>query len=314
MFSQYSLVFDIGGTFITAAVVNDCGEVAKDTISYYPAMSGSGKETILNHLTHIICQQTGNILDKTFAIGGIGFAFPGPFDYANGISLISGVQKFESLFGVDLRRELSERLSSQKVFASRMAPRFHIAFENNAHMFALGEWLAGEAGKFRKSICFTIGNGAGSAFLDRGELVKLRGDVPHNGWVYNTPFKDSIVDDYISNRGIYRLAAQYSALRGMEVEEIASLARAGHTDAAAVFREFGVWFGEMLDMFMKPFRPDGIVIGGRMALSFDLFSASIARIANHENATVAVSKNTAFSTFAGISDWLSRHREQGGGP
>lgn len=108
MHNHYFLAFDVGGIFIKAAVVNEQGEVVPDTISFYPSKAHSDREEILKHLTQLICLQTGEIMDKYFTIDGLGFAFPGPFDYLNGISRISGVNKFESLFGSNLHKELTE--------------------------------------------------------------------------------------------------------------------------------------------------------------------------------------------------------------
>ena len=49
---------------------------------------------------------------RTAAASGIGcircagFAFPGPFDYERGISLIRGVRKFERIYGLDVAATL----------------------------------------------------------------------------------------------------------------------------------------------------------------------------------------------------------------
>lgn len=306
----YTLAFDVGGNFIKAAVLNERGEVAADTLSYYPAKSDADAETLLNHFTDIICAQTGKIMDKSCVVSGIGFAFPGPFDYFNGISWISGVSKFESLYGFDLRTELWNRLSRRKMFVSRISPQFHIAFENNADMFALGEWLIGEAKRYRKSICLTIGSGTGSAFVDNGQLIKSRPDVPPNGWVYRVPFRDSIVDDYISIRGILAKSRRWQELDRLDVAEIASLARNGQAAAQAVFEEFGTDFGRMLSLFTGPFQPDGLVIGGQIARSFDLFSASLANALGDESVPISLSPDTSLSTFAGISSWLRQYRDK----
>lgn len=37
-------------------------------------------------------------------------ALPGPFDYHRGISLIKGVNKFDNLFGLDVRMAMESRL------------------------------------------------------------------------------------------------------------------------------------------------------------------------------------------------------------
>jgi glucokinase len=131
----------------------------------YPAKSKEAKDVILGHFVDMIKQQTNRIMDRHFRIEGIGFAFPGPFDYERGISYIQGVDKFESLYGVNLREELTSRIRDASFFKHKRTPDFHIVFENDANLFALGEYAAGKAGRYRKSICITIGTGTGSAFL-----------------------------------------------------------------------------------------------------------------------------------------------------
>jgi glucokinase len=302
--NRYSLVFDVGGRFIKAAVLNDRGQFFSDTISFYPSKADADRETLLEHLADMICQQVGKIIDKYYVLDGIAFAFPGPFDYENGICLIRGVNKFDSLYEIDLRAELTERLRPRKMFASRMGSPFSIVFENNADMFALGEWLAGTIKPYRRTICLTVGNGTGSAFLEEGRLIKWRKDVPSNGWVYNVPFKDAWVDDYISTRGIERLARDRAAVQGLDVEEMADLARKGQADAQDVFRRFGQLFGEMLQLFIPAFQPDALFIGGQIAHCYDLFSEPLQAYLKNENVLILTSTTTSNSTFIGISKSL----------
>ena len=44
--------------------------------------------------------------DRSGNIGGIGIAIPGPFDYGNGISLIKDLEKYESLYGTNIKETL----------------------------------------------------------------------------------------------------------------------------------------------------------------------------------------------------------------
>lgn len=41
---------------------------------------------------------------------GIRLAFPGPFDYEQGICLMKGLDKYDRLYGINLRQVFSERL------------------------------------------------------------------------------------------------------------------------------------------------------------------------------------------------------------
>ncbi|MBV7504361.1 ROK family protein [Bacillus sp. sid0103] len=301
MYNHYYLAFDVGGLFIKGVVLNDRGEIFPNTESYFPSKSGANREEILTHFVEIICRQIGKIMDKNAVIEGIGFAFPGPFDYVNGVCLISGVNKFESLYGVDLRTELTARLHQQKVFAVRVSPQFRIVFENNVNMFALGEWFIGEAKEYQRVLYLTLGNGTGSAFMENGEIIKDRDDIPPNGWVYCLPFHESIVDDYMSTRGILRIAQQLHVNPNLGLIEMANAARTGKADEKEVFRRFGRLLGEMLVMVMKPFQPNALVIGGQIAKSHELFKDELESVLKNENVIIELSNQTSYSTFIGLS-------------
>ena len=99
--NRYALGVDIGGSHICSAVVDLatgqlCGEPHTDKVD-----AAAGARTIAG-------AWAANIR-RTAAASGIGrircagFAFPGPFDYERGISLIRGVRKFERIYGLDCR-------------------------------------------------------------------------------------------------------------------------------------------------------------------------------------------------------------------
>ncbi|WP_027092969.1 ROK family protein [Cohnella thermotolerans] len=306
---KYAIVFDIGGLYIKAAVLDEQGRLVPDSYMIYPSRSKERKEELLRHLVDLVKQQTNRIMAKSFRIEGIGYAFPGPFDYERGISYIRDVDKFENIYGVNLRQELSHRLAQESSFAGKRAPGFHIVFENDANLFALGEYEIGKAGRYAKSLCLTIGTGAGSAFLELGELVKHRRDVPENGWIYNQPFRDSVVDDYISKRGIVRLLREAGlADDEIDVKSAAELAKAGDERAADVFRRFGGMIGEMLRPFVRSFQPEAVVIGGQIVKSKELFLDSVREALRDCPVALEVTDETSISTFAGVSRLLrQRH-------
>ncbi|MCC3377563.1 ROK family protein [Cohnella sp. REN36] len=307
---NYAIVFDVGGLFIKSAVVNDQGRLVPGTYMIYPAKSKESKEQLLGHLVDLVKQQTNRIMDRSFRVEGIGYAFPGPFDYERGISYIRAVDKFEAIYGVNLREELAHRLAQESAFAAKRSPGFHIVFENDANLFALGEYEAGKAGRYAKTLCLTIGTGAGSAFLERGELVKDRPDVPANGWIYNQPFRDSVVDDYVSKRGIVRLLEE-AGFDGddLDVKNAAERAKGGDERAAEVFRRFGATIGEMLLPFLRSFRPEAVVIGGQIVKSKELFLDSAREAVRDYPVALEVSDETSISTFAGVSRLLQQQKK-----
>lgn len=304
MLNRYYLLFDVGGFFIRGgALLSHKKELLPYTMLFYPAKSHLNREELLDHFVDIICKQMISIMDKYFIIDGIAFAFPGPFDYDNGICLISGVNKFDSLYGVDLRAELKNRLARQPVFKSNAAPDFTITFKNNVSMFALGErHLRSKDYQFTRMICLTIGNGTGSAFLENDKIINSRDDVPPNGWVYNLSFKDSIVDDYISSRGIFRIIKEMGLCLDLSLETIAEGARNGNSSMIKVFNRFGQLLGEMLLPWLQKFHPDVVVIGGQISNSYDLYKNQLLTYLGKESVNIIISENTSYSTFVGLSE------------
>ncbi|QKE76027.1 ROK family protein (plasmid) [Arthrobacter citreus] len=304
MKNRYYLTFDVGGFFIRGGVLNHQGELITDKVSYYPSNSAANREQLLGNFIEVISRQILTIMDKYFVIDGIGFAFPGPFDYENGICLIKGVNKFNSLYGVDLRTELMERLNKKRFVKKLVTPQFRIIFKNNVNMFALGEWYLQKEKEYQKIMYLTIGNGTGSAFLEKGELVSNRDDVPQNGWVYNLPFHDSIVDDYISNRGILRISRQLNIDPTFDLEDLAKAARAGQPEMKKVFQIFGEFLGEMLLNIVTLFNPDALVIGGQISKSYDLYKDEVLFALKNNNVSIKLSNETSNSTFIGLSKIL----------
>ena len=81
--------------------------------------------------------------------------------------------------------------------------REKILFRHDVEAFARGVYRFGMKKQQEKVLCLCIGTGAGSAFLENGEALKKKTEaVPENGWIYNSAFRDSILDDYLSVRGL----------------------------------------------------------------------------------------------------------------
>ncbi len=305
--NKYSIAFDVGGLFIKSAVLNEEGEIVPNSYAIFPAKSKESKEGIIEHLVFIIKQQTNGILDRDFEITGVGYAFPGPFDYGSGISYIKGTDKFEAIYGVNLRNLLMERLEQEVSFHAKTNNEFHIVFDNDASLFALGEYVSGKAGRYNKSIFLTIGTGAGSAFMENGQLIKDRQDVPANGWIYNQPFKQSIIDDYISKRGILQLANELGiSTTDNEVTTLAELGRNQDPLALLLFQRLGNDIGTALNPYIKSFKPDAIIFGGQITKSKDLFMNGVYETLENKTINIECSEETSLSTFKGVANLLQQ--------
>jgi len=258
------VALDVGGTAIKSGVVNpDQGAVLDRRTTTFNS-NGPAAE-VLGVLANAVRLHEGLVgsLSKT----SVGLAFPSPFDYERGTCLIEpGPQgKFTHLYGVDVRRELSERIET---------PIEAISFINDAQAAVLGEARFGAGVGFKRLIGLTLGTGLGSCFVAEGAVALGKRGVPKGeGMLYSEPYKDGIADDAFSIRGLIgRFPKRDTAL---DVKTAARLAREHDFELGKAFRDFGRDLGRFLKPYSGKFKADGVVVMGGLANCFDLFGAAM---------------------------------------
>jgi glucokinase len=249
------VALDVGGTHVSAATV-DVGSAAVVSASRVRTefLSGSPREELLDRLrdTATAARQGGVV--------AAGVAVPGPFDYTRGICLLE--HKLGSLYGVDLRAELAVTLS--------LSPA-SVRFVNDAEAFLVGEWWAGAALGHDRAIGITLGTGLGSAFLERGRIVRTGAGVPRDGALHRQPFRGAPVEERIS-RGA--LLARYGEA-DIDVAEIALRARDGEPRAREAFHALASDLAAFLRPWLEAFVPSCLVVGGSIARSWDLLEGGL---------------------------------------
>lgn len=289
------ICLDVGGTEIKGAVVQDDGVVPYG-IKHFPSNSDFNKEDILSHFTDIVAALAWQV--PNCKITGLRLAFPGPFDYLNGVCYIKGLLKYDALYGVNLREAFFESLNSQ--YSAILRHNFDIRFINDASAFALGEANFGFARHTDRSLCICIGTGCGSAFTTGKTLADSSvSNVPPNGYIYNQPFESGCVDDYISKRGLYRLSSDFLA-QPLEGYELAQLAYKGNENAKKCWEAFGVLLQNALAPSLLKFCPNCLVLGGQIAKSADLFTGSIQSYCRGHDISFFISENTSLRTLQGL--------------
>ncbi len=261
---RYAVGADIGGSHICSAVVDLAeGTICGETVTT-PVDSRAGAVEILDAWAGNIRQAASSVPGGT--VRRIGFAFPGPFDYVRGISLIHGVDKFDRLYGLDIARSMQARLPDACDFR----------FVNDASAFALGECLGGAARDAGRVVALTLGTGVGSGFVENGRLVESGEEVPANGWVYCLPFGDGIVDDAFSTRWI---CSRYEQLTGERIAGAREAAERHAADAAArqLFDEYGERLATFAGPVLRRFRSETLVLGGNIARACPLFGPAMRR-------------------------------------
>ena len=123
------LGIDIGGSHASFSIIDADKEglqllsvLRKDIDSF--GTSNEIVETIAESIKEIVSDEPG--------ISAVGLAFPGPFDYRKGVSLITGVGgKFKFTFGLHMLQALKNVTGLHDL---------SFTFSNDAHCFAIGAY------------------------------------------------------------------------------------------------------------------------------------------------------------------------------
>ena len=262
-----ALGIDIGGSHITAGVVDVAEKMVIETSvvrqlvdRHAPAgdILGIWADTINGRLQHGQQQTTT-----------IGFAMPGPFDYTNGVCLIKGFDKYEALYGMNIRNELSARTG---------VPAEHISFRNDADAFLEGELYGGAGQGYTKALGITLGTGLGSCLYVDGEIT--------NAGLNVLPFKGGMAEEYLSTRWFINAFQKQAGRLVSGVKELADM-YSDNDIARLVFDEFSVNFGEVLQHCLRTFDVEAIIIGGNISKAYPLFMPHVQKhVDTHINGPV----------------------------
>mgnify|MGYP003433719462 FL=1 len=242
---------DIGGTHITACMVNtDTGQIIEGACVRAEIDPLQNKEHIISSWAETItacAKQHGSTIDH------IGIAMPGPFDYEKGISLITGLHKYECLYGLNVKELLGESLG---------IPSGNIRMMNDATAYLAGELKVGAGQGCNYVAGITLGTGLGSAMYEDGFF--------HEGDLWCFPFRESRAEEFLSSRWFISEYAKRKKEKVTGVKELASLA-IDDVVARKLFEEFGYTLGEVLKNRFSDHFPECIIIGGNIAKAWHLF-------------------------------------------
>jgi len=258
---------DVGGSHVTAGIIENAEVVS---ICRRNLNSKDSATNIIDCISGCIHDAAGS----NNATQLIGIAFPGPFNYAEGISEIAGVGgKFNKTFGVHIGQALTDACHNSSVW-----------FFNDAHCFAAGANIRYEL-KGKRKLFLTLGTGLGAAFMEKNELLEQHSLIPASAALYDQPFGDSIADEYFSTRWILK---EYKRCAGKEISSVKELATGRTAAAEAVFRMLGLNLAAFLDPWIEKFEVEELVIGGNIAKAHDLFGPHLFGILNKKGRKITI--------------------------
>ncbi len=254
---------DIGGSHITAGKIL----ASRSGFSTSSKLSKSfdsrlASDELIRGWADVIREVAGSEVDLR-----LGIAFPGPFDYKNGISLIKDQDKFRSLFGLSIKNLLAVEL---QIDTSQ------IKFINDAEAFLLGEFLAGKAKGVDKAMGITLGTGLGTS-LKVGEVIK-------DAKLWQSPFKNGIAEEYLNTGWFVQEATEAFGIELRNVKELVDKKELGK-ERAALFKQFGRNLGEFLLPYLIRIQADTLVIGGKISRAFALFLPETQKYLNANQCT-----------------------------
>ncbi|GAA6766545.1 hypothetical protein AAFH68_24870 [Flavobacterium sp. CGRL1] len=283
MNTSYAIGLDIGGTHITAGVINKTEMKIVDASIYKESFdSNLPVNQVMDIWKRVIDTAIEN--SKVENITGIAVCMPGPFDYEKGICWIKDQSKYEHFYGLNVRELLLESLSFPE--------NFPVLFENDAVCFGKGEVFKQQENLSKKVMAVTLGTGLGACFIDKGVSINSGSSVPADGEIYNLSYKKGIAEDYVSARG---LLADYKSLTNIDLNnglELYNLALQGDQMAVKAFETMGEDLAEVVIPWIKNFTADHIIIGGKIANAGELFLPLFNKKIKESNLETAVSIST----------------------
>jgi predicted NBD/HSP70 family sugar kinase/mannose-6-phosphate isomerase class I len=294
MNKNFALGIDIGGSHLSVAIVNiNKKKIIKDT---YLQIAIDSKQDALPILKSFVDTIKTTLINFNQPILGIGVSIPGPLDYKNGISKIYDCNKYESLFGVDIKTYLFNHLAE---FIDNSA---NIIFMNDATCFISGEAWRNDL-TTSNITAITLGTGIGSGFMSNGEIVIEGENIPSRGDVYNLSFKNKRAEDWLGTEWFLNT---YRNTFNDEVENVKTIADKAKTskEAKQIFENFGTNLGDFLSPILTNFKTEHLVIGGNIAKSHPLFKKNLKARLKSPIPQIHISKETENSAILGAVNHL----------
>lgn len=288
------LAIDAGGTYFKSALINCEGEIFDDSFHQTLVSSQGTKARIIMAYEQIICQALDNAQAHEMNLCGIGISTPGPFDYKRGMSLME--HKFQAIKGVSLSNEL---------YALGIFPdKLPVVFMHDVHAFLKGEHWTGALQGIDNAAAITLGTGLGFGIMKDVKILDNGKGGPCIS-IFNRAYKDGILEDIASRRGIIARYWQYTGNKDtdIDVSDIAEAARKKDVKAIKVFQETGeILAGELMEILV--FHDiKSLVFGGQISKSFDLFGPTFQEklFALGRETQALPGRNIEFSSLKGVA-------------
>ncbi len=253
---------DIGGTNLRGALIGADGEIVHRFRTQ--SLIHEGVAPFLERLCEGIGGLRAAAQSDNLSVEAVGVGVPGLLDRSG---VVRSSVNMPPLQGIPL----------QDILASRL--KLPVRCANDANLIALGEWRYGAGQGLDSLLMLTIGTGLGSGLILRGGLWEgSRGFAAECGHLTVVPDGHPCP---CGNRGCLEQYVSATALTrkggGVPPDELARLARGGNHQAQLLFEDLGRYLGIALAGLLNVLNLDGVLIGGGVAVSYDLFASSLSQ-------------------------------------
>ena len=260
------LTIDAGGTFLKSALLTTEGEIISETEHTEQSCSAGSKSDIQAAFEKLILRALDNADKKEMALKAIGIAFPGPFDYKEGVSLMN--HKFKQIYGINLKdtfRTISPRL--------RGVP---VEFIHDANAVLAGELIRGNAKDFRNVGVVILGTGLGFA-LSKNQVIQTNESGGPGVSIFKIPFNNGILEDYVSRRGFLRVYQDQfdEPIGNLDVHDIGFFADRREPAAMLTFETVSNILASSLAPILTEHQVDCLLFGGQISKSFHHMEKSL---------------------------------------
>ena len=185
------VLLDVGGTFVKSSLGIAGKGAVEGSFVIVPISSDGSAEEIETSFREAVSVQVERAQEAGLSVEAVCAALPGPFDYEKGVFLMK--HKFASVYGRSFRGILGDVIG----------PEVRLAFVHDVNGALLGALTADDSLRKGNVAISTFGTGLGFAYSVDGVIQKSETGSPAvNLW--NAPYEDGILEDYISRRAILR--------------------------------------------------------------------------------------------------------------
>ncbi len=272
--SDLTIGIDIGGTKISAGVVDSSGNLIDSSKCSTPAEGG---KDLISSVVNLVKE-----LNKKYEIKGIGISIAALISSDYGT--IVGAPNIANLSKLNFANEIKEEF------------KLPIIIENDANSAMWAEFKFGNAKGLNPVMFFIIGTGVGGGLVIDGKLFKgangIGAEFGHmcvvpNGLLCGCGAKGCI-EQYASGGALIRYANEALLANPDKSEEVLSFgegklsgtaltkaAKAGNELALAAFSKQADWLGLACASYSLIIDPQAIIIGGGVVDAGELFLAPV---------------------------------------